>query len=61
MKQPSEKGRSLPRRTLRIGTAKQDEVMVWARENHAESFSSAVRRLIDHGLTATKRKAPKPR
>jgi hypothetical protein len=47
MKQPSAKGRSLG--TVRLAAEKQAEVFEWAHQNHAESFSSAVRRLIDHG------------
>jgi hypothetical protein len=41
---------------LRLSEEKQTEVMAWAKENHAESLSSAIRRLIDHGLAATKPK-----
>jgi hypothetical protein len=44
---PSQKCRSLPRVTLRLAAAKRAEVSEWGRENHAESLSSAVRRLIE--------------
>jgi hypothetical protein len=41
-----------------LNQEKQNEVSAWGRDHFAESFSSPVRRLIDHGLTATK--PPKP-
>ena len=59
MKQPSQKGRSLPRVTLRLAATKREEIMTLGQANYAESLSSAVRRLIDHGLSSTKPKAPR--
>jgi hypothetical protein len=37
---------------LRLPVEKRAEIMAWAEENHAESLSSAIRRLIDQSLAA---------
>jgi hypothetical protein len=54
-------GGSDPVVRLRLSAEKQAEVMAWAAENHAESFSSAVRRLIDLGMTVKPQKPKRGR